>query len=180
MVNFEMVNLEEVIIKSKASIEKDDLKVLLPLIAKIEPQFILEIGTWKGYSALLWEQAFGGCIVTIEKTEELDIRLPAPAFYIKGDSHSEQMLEQVKNCYPNEQYDFLFIDGDHSYEGVKKDFEMYAPLVRKGGIIIFHDAIYHADETEEVDIFWHEIKNQYSYVEIKVGKNSTGIGVIWV
>jgi predicted O-methyltransferase YrrM len=37
--------------------------------------------------------------------------------------------------------DFLFIDADHSYEGVKKDFEMYSPLVRKGGIIAFHDII---------------------------------------
>jgi hypothetical protein len=29
--------------------------------------------------------------------------------------------------------DFLFIDGDHTYEGVKKDFEMYSPLVRREG-----------------------------------------------
>jgi hypothetical protein len=33
----------------------------------------------------------------------------------------------------------LFIDGDHTYEGVRRDFEMYSPLVRKGGIIAFHD-----------------------------------------
>ena len=31
--------------------------------------------------------------------------------------------------------DFLFLDGDHSYEGVRRDFENYAPLVRPGGIV---------------------------------------------
>ena len=35
--------------------------------------------------------------------------------------------------------DFLFIDGDHSYEGVKKDFELYSQLLTDKGIIIIHD-----------------------------------------
>jgi predicted O-methyltransferase YrrM len=44
----------------------------------------------------------------------------------------------------NEQnLDFLFIDGDHTYKGVKEDFEMYSPLVRKGGVIAFHDITKH-------------------------------------
>jgi predicted O-methyltransferase YrrM len=37
--------------------------------------------------------------------------------------------------------DFLFIDGDHTYEGVKQDFEMYTPLVRKGGLVAMHDIV---------------------------------------
>lgn len=36
----------------------------------------------------------------------------------------------------------LFIDGDHSYEGVKKDTLSWEPLVKKGGTIIFHDIDY--------------------------------------
>lgn len=35
--------------------------------------------------------------------------------------------------------DFLFIDGDHSYDGVKKDFELYSKLLSDNGIIILHD-----------------------------------------
>ena len=35
--------------------------------------------------------------------------------------------------------DFLFIDGDHSYEGAKQDFENYSKLVRPGGLIALHD-----------------------------------------
>lgn len=35
--------------------------------------------------------------------------------------------------------DFLFIDGDHSYEGVKSDFELYSKILTPNGIIMLHD-----------------------------------------
>ncbi|WP_276480584.1 class I SAM-dependent methyltransferase [Paraflavitalea pollutisoli] len=35
--------------------------------------------------------------------------------------------------------DFIFIDGDHSYDGIKKDWEQYSLKVRPGGIIALHD-----------------------------------------
>lgn len=35
--------------------------------------------------------------------------------------------------------DFLFIDGDHSYEGVKKDWDLYSPLLKEGSLVVFHD-----------------------------------------
>lgn len=41
------------------------------------------------------------------------------------------------------QVDFVFIDGDHSYEGCKADIEAWAPKVRKGGLIAGHD---HSDD----------------------------------
>lgn len=36
-------------------------------------------------------------------------------------------------------FDLVFIDGDHSYEGVSRDIEMFLPLVNKGGVIGGHD-----------------------------------------
>ena len=41
--------------------------------------------------------------------------------------------------------DFLFIDGDHSYEGVKKDFELYSTIMSENGLITIHDTdkLYH-------------------------------------
>ncbi len=39
-----------------------------------------------------------------------------------------------------EKIDVIFIDGDHTYEAVKKDFEDWFPLVKKGGFILFHDS----------------------------------------
>jgi predicted O-methyltransferase YrrM len=38
--------------------------------------------------------------------------------------------------------DVLFIDGDHSYEGVRRDWELFSPHVRRMGIVIFHDTLW--------------------------------------
>ena len=38
-------------------------------------------------------------------------------------------------------YDLLFIDGDHEHAGVALDYERFSPLVRAGGLIVFHDAL---------------------------------------
>jgi predicted O-methyltransferase YrrM len=62
--------------------------------------------------------------------------------------------------------DFLFIDGDHRYEGVKRDFEMYSPLVRRERIIAFHDIVPEPPENVGgVPDFWNEIKHGFSHVE---------------
>ncbi|WP_300390896.1 FkbM family methyltransferase [Henriciella sp.] len=54
---------------------------------------------------------------------------------IKTLSTQPEALEEAAK----EQYDLLVIDGDHSYAGVKTDFENYAHLVKLGGYIIFDD-----------------------------------------
>jgi predicted O-methyltransferase YrrM len=38
--------------------------------------------------------------------------------------------------------DLLFIDGDHSYEGVKRDWEAFVPFVSPFGVVVFHDTIW--------------------------------------
>ena len=66
-----------------------------------------------------------------------------------------------------EQLDFLFIDADHTYAGVQRDFQMYSPLVRSGGIVAFHDIVTHKRGTEcQVEKFWGEIKQHYRHREI--------------
>ncbi len=103
-------------------------------------------------------------------------------FLLRKDSHQQESLEEVKKLLNGNQLDFLFIDGDHSYEGVKKDFEMYSPLVRRGGVIAFHDIVRHIDYLEvEVWRFWQEIKDNYPYKEfIKNRKQGwAGIGVLY-
>ncbi|MEM4489080.1 MAG: class I SAM-dependent methyltransferase [Desulfurococcaceae archaeon] len=66
---------------------------------------------------------------------------------IRADSHDPKTLEIVRKILGDRGLDFLFIDGDHTYEGVKKDFEMYSPLVEKGGMIAFHDIVEHPPKT---------------------------------
>ena len=57
--------------------------------------------------------------------------------FFQGDSHTEEMYNNVKDFCP--QFDFIFIDGDHTYHGVKRDFEMYKNLLSPRGVIAFHD-----------------------------------------
>jgi predicted O-methyltransferase YrrM len=38
------------------------------------------------------------------------------------------------------EFDFVFIDGDHSYEGLKGDWECWSRLVQRGGCIALHDS----------------------------------------
>jgi len=44
-----------------------------------------------------------------------------------------------KKFFPDGYFDFVYIDADHTYEMVKKDIELWLPLIKKGGIIGGHD-----------------------------------------
>jgi len=103
--------------------------------------------------------------------------------FLRADSHDAQTLESAKALLAGKKLDFLFIDGDHRYEGVKQDFEMYCPLVRKGGIVAFHDiSVQTGDGGCEVKRYWEEIKGSYQHLEIKnpEPEGSFGIGVLFV
>jgi len=58
---------------------------------------------------------------------------------VQGDSHAATTLEQAVAVLGGRPIDVLFIDGDHGEAGVQQDVDMYASLVRDGGLVIFHD-----------------------------------------
>ncbi|MAL45783.1 class I SAM-dependent methyltransferase [Hyphomonas sp.] len=64
-----------------------------------------------------------------------------------------------------ELYDAVFIDGNHSYEYVKKDLENYWPKVRDGGIVALHDANFEGERygtprvLRETDFEWNFISH---------------------
>lgn len=90
-------------------------------------------------------------------------------------------MVKLKNILKGRKIDLLFIDGDHLYGGVKKDFEMYSPLVDNNGIIIFHDILPQKQENQcEVERYWNEIKEKHEYKEFIHSYNQEwgGIGVI--
>lgn len=82
-------------------------------------------------------------ILTGQPITERTLRQNLAQVDLKGDrltlikhlSTDKEALQQAAE----RRYDVLVIDGDHSYEGVKADFDLYAPMVRRGGIIIFDD-----------------------------------------
>jgi len=57
--------------------------------------------------------------------------------YLKGNSQTQEMVNKLKTLV--DEIDILFIDGDHSYQGVINDFTLYEGIVKKGGYIVFDD-----------------------------------------
>lgn len=68
--------------------------------------------------------------------------------YIEGDSKNLTTINHLKNKLNG--IDILFIDGDHSLDGVIKDFENYHSLVNSGGFIVFDD---YMDEKYSPEVF---------------------------
>lgn len=94
---------------------------------------------------------------------------------IQGDSHNPAIIQKVHDLHSGRSIDFLFIDGDHSYNGVKADFENYAPLVRPGGLIVFHD-VYGLPEVKQ---FWEELKQNHRTETIIGQPGGWGIGILY-
>jgi cephalosporin hydroxylase len=179
----------------------DEIKNLLLILDKVKPKVILEIGTAGGgtlflFSNIAHEEAI---LISVDLYQTIEKRIlfryikkeKQKIFLIQGDSHSIETLRKIEGILKGRKVNFLFIDGDHSYEGVKKDFEMYSPLVRKGGIIAFHDIIpdYYTrygiktgSWAGEVYKFWNEVKKRYEHLEIVKNRNqdACGIGVLFV
>jgi cephalosporin hydroxylase len=100
---------------------------------------------------------------------------------LRADSHRSETLSKVSQLLNGRRLDVLFIDGDHTYAGVRADFDMYAPLVRPGGIVAFHDIAVQPLPNEVVRL-WNEIKPRYRHKEIlhSTAKDAMGIGVLWL
>lgn len=78
---------------------------------------------------------------------------------IRGNTHSLETLGALKKKLRGRPVNILYIDASHTYESVKRDFEMYGPLCN--GIIAFHDINLGRGKTEEarqVWRFWDELK----------------------
>jgi len=175
---------------------KDELMECAKFVENLRPHNILEIGTQYGATLFVWcalstgkrisvdmpNGVFGG--IPIGTVQERDASFTARfenVFFVEKDSHSEETAEEVGKILNGELVDFLFIDADHTYEGVSKDYHMYKKFVRKGGYIGFHDI----NEIEEcrVDKFWKELqgdKIEFNFHQSWVSwrTNIGGIGVI--
>lgn len=174
-----------------------ELAPLLGLVRRLEARVVVEIGSAKGGTFYAWAQ------VTRPDALLVSIDLPGGAFggrlrgvdvgplardgqaveAIRGDSHDPETFERLLSVLGGRPVDVLFIDGDHSYAGVRDDFERYAPLVRPGGLVALHDIVPHPPGSAcEVDRFWLELSAGRRSRELvdRGGDRYGGVGVVYV
>ena len=167
----------------------------LNVVAKERPRRVLEIGTAGGGNFFLLGR------VATEEALLISADLPLGLFgggyppwrgrliqsfaharqrvnLLAVDSHSPETLRRVQELLAGEELDLLFIDGDHRYEGVKTDFEMYSPMVRTGGFIGFHDIVPGpAEKVGGVPRFWQQLKQRHQVSEFVADWNQGGYGI---
>jgi cephalosporin hydroxylase len=86
---------------------------------------------------------------------------PGECHFISGSSYDPKSVTQVKDILNGRKVDFLFIDGDHTEEGVTKDFYLYKDFVKDGGWIAFHDiksTEFHHERNCKVDFLWNKLQ----------------------
>lgn len=169
-----------------------ELAELIRLVSERRLDVVLEVGTQNGGTYWAW------CRVAAETATVVSIDLPASderrsrlrtyarraqsQTLIQADSHDPRTVQQVDGFRGS--VDLLFIDGDHSYDGVRADFENYAPLVKPGGLIAFHDILANQVPTCKVDRLWTQLREPYETREIiDSGRDEQsglyGIGVLF-
>jgi predicted O-methyltransferase YrrM len=182
---------------------KQNMLELLGLVNVLrgrELERVCEIGTFRGGTLYIW------CQLASPSAQIISVDLPGGQFgggyterslpffqsfrktgqkldCIRGSSHDEEIRAEFKKTLGIAELDFLFIDGDHSYTGVKQDFEFYSRFVKRGGLIGFHD-IHHRPEQPSIEVhkLWEELKAKHrheEFVETTNERRKIGIGVIY-
>lgn len=167
-------------------------EAMLHIFRSCGPTRTVEIGCFEGYNleAMTWASPPGAWVLGIDPNERVDWKARVGIqkrkdvnvnFVARESSHAEAIAaaERLGGI------DWLFIDGDHTYDGVKFDFETYGPMVPPGGVIALHD-IYpsQGDASIEVHRLWREIV-QAGYVTRELVCEQTpsvwgGIGLVYV
>jgi predicted O-methyltransferase YrrM len=177
---------------------RSEIRALLELLEAKTPRNVLEIGTARGGTLFLLSRVaaidaslasvdlpggeFGGGydriwvpLLKAMPSERQTLKL------IRGDSHDLRTYDETRRWFGGEPLDCLLIDGDHRFEGVRRDFLMYGPLVRPGGVIAIHDIVPgREDRVGGVPKFWDLVKRVYETRELvdDWAQGGFGIGVV--
>lgn len=171
-----------------------EIQWLFDRVRGATPRTVLEIGLERGGTFFLWSRAAAADahLVAVDTNPSglLGARSPFPlvrrsfardeqrvTLLMGSDSHAAATYDRVRRVVGGVTVDFLFIDGDHTYEGVWQDFSMYAPLVRPGGLVAFHDISQSPTAyTEGTARFWREFAQEHETEEC-VADGDLGFGI---
>ena len=149
------------------------------LMRKIFNPLVVEIGTRRNRQKQFYEEFLNATHIGIDISD----RYGTPD--ILGDSHDkktyDELFKKIWSVSPDKKFrhiNLLFIDGDHSFDGVKDDYFMYSPLVKRG-IVAVHDI---ACERKDVDVplFWSNIiksDHRYPYMTIFNWRDKDRMGI---
>ena len=169
-----------------------EFAALIRLLSERELNVVVEIGSAHGGTYWAWCRLATPTAhlvsVDLPGNDEWDARVRSypremqTQTVIRADSHDPQTVRSVDGLKGS--VDLLFLDGDHSYEGVRADFENYAPLVRRGGLIAFHDVESTNHPASQVDRLWTQLRDVYETRELIDAADDEatgryGIGVIF-
>ena len=110
---------------------------------------VLEVGTYKGFGAVLMAQA-GALVWAVDwhrGDADLGSRDTLCAWWTNVRRHHVEdsvigLVGRFEDVLPRlapQTFDLAFIDGYHAYEAVKQDIQLTLPLLRPGAVLAFHD-----------------------------------------
>lgn len=171
----------------------EEILSLARAVEALRPKIILEIGTARGGTLLIWSRLASERVISCDLEDmrhqsSLYQAFPPPGSacritLLSGNSHEPAFRQRVADELAGRKADFLFIDGDHTEAGVTADYEDYRGFVRPGGIIAFHDIVEkQLLPTNQVNRFWERIKRTARTEEFihDPGQVGYGIGIIRV
>lgn len=162
------------------------------LVRNLKPQIIVELGSHYGHSFFSMAEAV------------FDEKYAAKLYPVdtwKGDKHAgfydndvyvrfnlivDKYFDQLQinplrmtfnkalDKFADQSIDLLHIDGLHTYEDVKEDFDNWLPKLKKEGIILMHDIVEMKDDFGVYKL-WEEIKQKYHTIDFV---HSHGLGVV--
>ena len=165
-----------------------EITALARAVQALAPKIILEIGTARGGTLLIWSSIASEKVITCDLQ---DMRVQAPLYQafppagsqckvtlLSGDSHSAKFKQRVAHELGGKKADFIFIDGDHTVEGVTADYNDYREFVRPGGIIAFHDIVESQPlPTNQVYHLWKRLKQEAVTEEFVHDPRQCGFGI---
>jgi len=176
---------------------KSEIIEVLRIIEKNPPKTVLEIGTANGGTFFLLSRManenalivsvdlpggkFGGGYPSWkEKVYKSFAKGKQRIELLRANSHELQTFNKVKEIFGQHKIEFMFLDGDHTYEGVKQDMEMYKELLADEALVMFHDVVPHFNPIYGVEKFWNEIKRDYEHKEFieDMKQDGKGLGLI--